>query len=82
MRKLNLQSSVLQKGESLTRSQLKKLLGGYGSYGDGGADVPCTDTNECDTSGVACGTGSKGKCTTYGCGSGKQFKHVLYCIMP
>jgi len=33
MKKLNLSASALQKGEILTRSQLKQVLGGSGSTG-------------------------------------------------
>lgn len=46
MKKLSLNALAFQKGEVLTRSQLKKVLGGTGS--DEGSDDDCPD-NECDT---------------------------------
>jgi hypothetical protein len=81
MKKLSLKTSDLQRGEVLTRQQLKNVLGGDGS-GSGEEDTPCTDTDECTNAGGTCGADDKGKCETYGCGSGKLAKEVKYCIMP
>jgi hypothetical protein len=43
MKKLSLNASAFQKGEVLTRSQLKKVLGGNGS-GGGPCDPITTET--------------------------------------
>jgi len=56
MKKLSLNSLTYEKGEVLTRTQLKKVLGGFGSddWGGGsGGDKVCPDTcggslPECD----------------------------------
>ncbi|PTS91597.1 hypothetical protein DBR11_28690 [Pedobacter sp. HMWF019] len=48
MKKMSLNAFAIQNGEVLTRSQLKKVLGGSGS-GNGG---PCD--NECSREGESC----------------------------
>jgi len=64
MKKLSLTASAFQKGEVLSRAQLKKVLGGDGS-GDGGEFGTCTVTVHCGTapssSTISC-TGQAGKC--------------------
>ncbi|SMC61102.1 hypothetical protein [Pedobacter nyackensis] len=47
MKKLSLNASAFQKGEVLTRSQLKQVLGGNGSEEDGSGDGTCTVTTKC-----------------------------------
>ncbi|SMC61087.1 hypothetical protein [Pedobacter nyackensis] len=55
MKKLSLNASAFQKGEVLTRSQLKQVLGGDGSEEDGSGDKVCPDT--CGGSLPACAEG-------------------------
>lgn len=48
MKKLKLSTSAFQKGEVLTRAQLKKVVGGQGSGEDGsGIDGTCTVSTKC-----------------------------------
>lgn len=65
MRKLNLDSSVFRAGEVLSRSQLKKVLGGYGGYEGPGA---CTAAVNCGTSdkprNISCSCTNGGSCTS------------------
>jgi len=63
MKKLRLSAVVLEKGEALSRSQLKKVLGGS----DSGSD-DCKD--EC-TSDKPCPSGQT--CTAYHCESGGEY---------
>ncbi|WP_029274903.1 hypothetical protein [Pedobacter borealis] len=51
MKKLTLTSPAFQKGEVLTRAQLKKVMGGVGS---GGSDDACS--SQCLAIGSHCGT--------------------------
>ena len=46
MKKLSLNASAFQKGEILTRAQLKKVLGGSGS-GGGSGETACATTCKC-----------------------------------
>ncbi|MRG46985.1 hypothetical protein GFS24_17820 [Chitinophaga sp. SYP-B3965] len=77
MKKLNLKSSGFQNGEVLTRSQLKKVLGGTGS---GGPDacagkssvIKCRDNSGNDL-GTVNGTGCLGSYVTTSCNAYPTF---------
>lgn len=49
MKKLKLNLQQFQGAEILTRSQLKKVLGG-----EGGSDVPCNEDSDCADLGPNC----------------------------
>lgn len=61
MKKLSLKTSKFNKGEVLTRAQLKKVMGGDGS--GTGSDVfgKCTVKTTCSTGSVECSS-DNGKC--------------------
>lgn len=67
MKKLNLNSSVFQAGEVLSRNQLKKVLGGYGDGGYGGAGA-CVAAINCGTNdkprNISCGCTNGGSCSS------------------
>lgn len=72
MKKLNLKSNAFNKGEVLTRAQLKKVLGGDGSedFGSGSADISKIKACETFAMGDCCtfitnGTEYPGKCSSY-----------------
>lgn len=64
MKKLNLNASVFHTGEVLSRSQLKKVLGGYG----GGYAGACVAAINCGTDekrvDLDCGCSSGGTCSS------------------
>lgn len=60
MKKLILNTSTFQKGEILTRAQLKKVLGGDDSSGSG-AFGTCTVTVNCGAGSISC-SGTAGRC--------------------
>jgi len=62
MKKLKLNASAFQNGEVLTRSQLKKVLGGTGS-GTDDCKSECSSDHAC----------SSGTCTAYHCETGGEY---------
>lgn len=64
MKKLNLNSSVFQTGEVLSRSQLKKVLGGYGDYGGGACLAIINCGTEKDRRDIDCGCTTGGTCSS------------------
>lgn len=76
MKKLNLTSSVFQDGDLLSRTQLKKVLGGsYGSYGSGaGCFLRCDQDSTSGTSVSDCSRAT----AEAGCGSDLS-KTVCVC---
>jgi hypothetical protein len=64
MKKLSLKTSDFQRGEVLTRKQLKNVLGGDGS-GSGG-DTPCTSECSDDTNCIT-PDDAHATCSTYVC---------------
>lgn len=82
MKKLSLDALPFQKGEVLTRSQLKKVLGGAGSGEEGSdTDKPCNDPNECSTVDDICTrNNTQGTCKAFKCGTGKYETTIKYCM--